>query len=116
MTYGSNPVWVNSENVTFTDNPSPNGGSAVASVAYYYCPASNAPCSSANWTPIGTATSGGTWSVTLPSTSLPADQTYDVVATATNMAPITSSVSVATGVGVDTTPPTVATPSVNGIS
>lgn len=116
VTYGSNPTWVNDENITLTDVPSANGGPAVTSVSYYSCPTSAAPCNSGNWTPIGSTSSGGTWSVIWPSASLPADGTYDVVATATNSSSVTSLVSAATEVGVDTTPPTVSTPSVNGYS
>ncbi len=116
VTYGTNPVWVNGETVTLTDSPSANGGPALASVSYYYCLATNAPCTNGNWTPIGSATSGGTWSVNWSSGSLPGDQTYDVVATATNASPLTSPPSSATEIGIDTTPPSVSTPSVNGIS
>ena len=116
VTHGTNPEWVNGETVTLTDSPSANGGPALASVSYYYCLVTSAPCTSSNWTPIGSATSGGTWSVTWSSGSLPGDQTYDVVATATNASPLTSPPSSATEIGVDTTPPSVSTPSVNGIS
>jgi hypothetical protein len=114
-TYDSNPIWVNEENVTLTDSPSSNGGS-VTSVSYYYCLTSAAPCTSSNWTSIGTTTSGGSWSVTWASASLPADGTYDLVATATDSTPLNSPVSSATEVAIDTTPPTVSTPSVNGFS
>jgi hypothetical protein len=109
-------VWVNHENVTLTDSPSTNGGPAVTSVSYYSCLASAAPCSSSNWTLIGSSTAGGNWSQTWASTSLPADQRYDVVATATNASSLTSPVSAGTAIGIDTTPPSVSPPSVNGFS
>ena len=106
---------MNSENVTLGDTPSTNGGPAVASVTYYYCLTSH-PCTSSNWTSIGTSSGGGTWSVIWTNTNLPADGTYDVVAAATNASSMASATSSATEVGIDTTPPTVSTPSVNGFS
>ena len=104
-TFGSSPIWLNKENITLTDDALTNGGPSVASVSYYYCPQSVAPCTSSNWTPIGTSSSTGTWPFTLASAMLPADGTYDVVATATNTTSLTSPVSSATEVGVDTTAP-----------
>ena len=113
-TFGSSPIWVSGENVTLTDMPSANGG-VLTSVAYYYCATASAPCTSLNWTPIGSSASGGTWSVVWPAGSLPADGTYDVVATASTSS-LTSDVSAATEVGVDTTPPNISTPNVNGFA
>jgi hypothetical protein len=112
--YGTNPYWVNDENVNLADTPSTNGGSPITSVAYYDCSTSVAPCTSANWTPIGSTSAGGSWSVTWASASLPADGTYDVVAVATDASSLTSATSSATEVGIDTTAPTNLTPSVNG--
>lgn len=106
--YGTNPYWVNGESVTLTDSPTTNGGSAIASVTYYYCLTSQPLCtnaSTANWTLIGTSTTTGTWTYTWPSTSLPADGTYYLMATATSTGLLTSSPSSATKVGVDTTAP-----------
>ena len=113
-TFGSSPIWVSGENVTLTDTPSANGG-VLTSVAYHYCATASAPCTSSNWTAIGSSTSGGTWPVVWPAGSLPADGTYDVVATASTSS-LTSDVSPATEVGVDTTPPNISTPNVNGFS
>jgi hypothetical protein len=113
ITYSSNPMWVNRENVALTDGPSANGGPAVTSVSYYYCTVSAAPCTSANWTSIGmSSTSVGSWPVTWSSTSLPADGTYDVVATATNSALLTSPVSSSIEVGIDTTGPVISAPTI----
>jgi hypothetical protein len=116
VNYGTNPTWVSGENVTLTESPSTNGGPAVTSVSYYYCQISAAPCTSSNWISIGTSSSGGSWSVTWTAAHLPTDGTYDVVATATNAVPLTSPTSSATEVGVDTTPPNVSTPQINGES
>ena len=120
--YSTNPIWFNHENVTLTDvTPSPNGGPPVSSVTYYYCLTSNGSCtntSTANWTLIGNSTaSGSNWTLTWASATLPADGTYYLMATATNSASITSGPSAtSTKVGIDTTPPTVSGPTVNGFS
>jgi Chitobiase/beta-hexosaminidase C-terminal domain len=103
--YGTSPYWVNKENVTLADMPSTNGGSPITSVAYYYCSTSSAPCTSANWTPIGSTSVSGAWAVTWTNASLPTDGTYDVVAVATDASSLTSATSSATEVGIDTTPP-----------
>jgi hypothetical protein len=105
VNYGTNPYWVNKENVTLTDTPSTNGGSAIASVSYYDCATAVAPCTSSNWTPIGSGSVGPNWSSTWNGTSLPADGTYDVVAIATNSGSISSTTSSATEAGIDTTAP-----------
>ena len=119
--YSTNPIWFNMENVTLTDSPSVNGGASVSSVTYYYCLISSPSCtnvSTANWTPIGTSTaSGSNWTLTWSSSSLPLDGSYYLMATATNSSSITSGPSSSsTEIGIDTTPPTVSTPSVNGYS
>ena len=117
--FGTNPYWVNRENVTLTDTPSTNGGSAIASVTYYYCLTSQGSCtnsSTANWTLIGTSTTTGTWSLTWASGSLPVDGPYYLMATATNTSSLTSGLSSSTEVGIDTTAPNVSQPTVNGIS
>jgi hypothetical protein len=119
--YSTNPIWFNKENVTLTDSPSVNGGPSVSSVTYYYCLTSNSSCtntSTANWISIGTSTaSGSNWTLTWASTTLPADGTYYLMATATNSSSITSGPSSSsTEIGIDTMSPTVSTPSVNGIS
>lgn len=119
--YSTAPMWFDKENVTLTDTPSANGGTSVASVTYYYCLTSNALCtnsSTANWTSIGTSTaSGSSWTLTWASTALPADAKYYLMATATNSSSITGGPSsTSTEIGIDTTPPSVSTPSVNGVS
>jgi hypothetical protein len=114
VNYGTSPYWVKNENVTLGDTPTTNGGSPIASVAYYYCSTSVTPCTSGNWIPIASTSAGGGWTVTWASASLPTDGTYDVVAVATNASSLTSATSSATAVGIDTTPPTNLTPSVNG--
>jgi len=118
LTYGTNPIWVNTktgENVTLTDAPTDVGGTGVASVAYYYCPSSAGSCTSGTpWVSIGSSSTGPNWSVSWA--SLPADATYNLVAVATGDNTSVSPVSTATLTGVDSTPPTVSTPSVNGIS
>lgn len=111
--YGTNPIWVNEEPVTLTDAPS-DAGSGVASVTYYYCAGSSGSCTSSNGTLIGTSSnSSNAYSVTL-NTPLPADNEYQLVATATDNAGNTSAASPSTLIGVDTTPPTVSQPGVNG--
>ena len=75
VNYGTNPYWVDKENVTLTDAPAANGGSAIASVSYYDCATAAAPCTSSNWTLIGSGSSGPNWSATWTGTSLPADGT-----------------------------------------
>jgi hypothetical protein len=121
ISHGTNPIWFDKENVSLTDSPTVNGGPSVSSVTYYYCLTSNSLCtnaSTANWTPIGTSTaSGSSWTLPWAGASLPADGTYYLMATATNSSSITSGPSSAsTQIGIDTTPPTVSTPSVNGVS
>jgi hypothetical protein len=118
--YSTAPIWFDKEPVTLTDSPSVNGGPAVSSVTYYYCLTSNSSCtntSTANWTSIGTSTASGTnWTLTWASTALPADGKYYLMATATNSSSVTSGPSsTSTQVGIDTTPPSVSTPSVNGV-
>ena len=111
-TYGSNPIWVNNETVTLTDSPTDVGGSGVASVAYYYCPSAASTCTSSTpWTSIKATSAGGTWSV--PWSGLPTDGTYKVVAVATGNNTDVSNPSTATLVGIDTTGPTVAAPTVS---
>ena len=112
VNHGTNPYWVDREDVTLTDITAANGGPAVTSVSYYYCPVSSAPCTSSNWTFIGNSTGGGNWAVPWASGSLPSDGIYDVVAIATNAASLTSPTSAASEVGVDTTGPIVSAPSV----
>ena len=111
VTYGSNPTYVSNETVTLTDTSVSDAGSGVQSVAYYYCAGSSGPCST---TLIGSSnTASGNYSVTW--NTPPTDGPYRIEAVATdNVTNATTSAS--TLVTVDTTPPNVSTPSVNGIS
>ena len=114
VTYSSNPVYVDSEPVTLTESAS-DAGSGVGSVSYYYCAGSSGSCTAGTpWTLIGTSTNAGsnfsfTWN-----TPLPADGTYQIVAVGTDNVGNTSSSSPSSLVAVDTTPPTVTQPGVNG--
>ncbi len=112
--FGSNPVWVNNqsgESVTLSDVAADPGGPNVASVAYYYCAASSGSCTSSTpWNSIGSSSTGASFLVTW--NSLPADGQYNVVAVATGQNTNMSNVSTATLVGVDTTGPLVAAPTV----
>jgi hypothetical protein len=111
--YGTNPTWVDGVNVTLTDSPTANG-SPVASVSYYYCPIADGSCNNSDWTFINSSSTGPHWTASW--SSLPADGTYNVVATATNTNSNTSNPSSPTAVGIDTHAPTVSTPTVNGFS
>jgi len=112
VTYGSNPIYVNNENVTLTDTSASDAGSGVKSVAYYYCAGSSGSCSTIL---IGSSsTASGNYAVTW-STPLPSDGPYRIEAVATDKLTNTTT-SASTLVTVDTTPPSVSTPSVNGIS
>jgi hypothetical protein len=115
-TSGSNPEYLNQEDVTLTDTASANSGPPVASVAYYYCPTSAGTCTASNGTLIGSSTSGPTWSFIWTAANLPADGTYNVIAVATNTTPLNSAASSPTEIGIDRSPPTVPTPNVNGFS
>ncbi|MGZ0151929.1 hypothetical protein ACXJJ3_33065 [Kribbella sp. WER1] len=88
--------------------------SGVAAVAYYRCTGATGSCTAANWTAIGSSTATG-FAVT---TTAPfaADGTYRVVAVATDAAGNVSGPSPATVLTVDTTPPAVSRPTVNGHS
>jgi hypothetical protein len=115
VTYGTNPIYVKSEPVTLTDTSVSDAGSGVKSVAYYYCAGSSGSCSSSNGTLIGSSsTASGNYSITW-NTPLPADGPYRIGTVATDNVTNTTT-SGSTLVTVDTTPPTVSTPSVNGFS
>jgi hypothetical protein len=90
--------------------------SGVASVGYYRCTGATGSCTATNWTAIGSSTSAaGSFAVTT-SAPLAADGTYRIVAVATDAAGNLSGPSTARVLTVDTTPPTVASPTVNGHS
>jgi hypothetical protein len=83
----------------------------VSSVTYYECPASAGTCNAAApWTVIGTSSNGPSWSFSW--SNLPAEGTYNVVAVATGANATVSAPSAAAQLGVDTTGPTIAAPSV----
>jgi hypothetical protein len=104
-------TWTNGQSMSLSDTVTAGAGT-VNTVSYYWCTTSSCS-SSGNF--IGTSTNGGpTWSV--PWSSLPAsDGVYYVVAVATDSL-TNSGTSTATQVGIDTTAPSVSTPSVNGYS
>ncbi len=110
-TYANGTVtWTNGQSVGLSDTVAPGAGT-VNAVSYYWC--TTASCNSSVGTLIGTSTNGGpTWSE--PWSSLPtSDGVYYVVAVATDSLSDTGT-STAAEVGIDTTPPAVSTPSVNG--
>jgi hypothetical protein len=116
VTSGTNPTFVNNEPVNLTDAPS-DSGSGVHSLAYFFCSGATGACTSVTpWTAIGsTSTSAGNWPVTW-ATPLPTDGPYRLVAVATDNAGNVSASSAATLATVDTTPPSVSRPIVNGNS
>ena len=105
--------WVNAETVNLTDSVSDGGAGSVSSVAYYRCATST--CTATNGTLIGNG-SGGSWSYSWTAGNLPvSDGTFYIVAVATDSLSNVGTSST-TEIGVDRTPPTVSTPSVNGLS
>jgi hypothetical protein len=106
-------VFVDNEVVTLTDAAT-DAHSGVASVGYYYCAGATGSCTSANWTAIGSSTASASSFAVASSAPLAADGPYRIVVVATDAAGNNSGPSVATPVTVDTTPPTVARPTVNG--
>ncbi len=112
--YGTNPYWVNAEMVGLTDTVTYSGAGTVSSVSYYYC-YDNSSCTSSNGTLIGTATSGGSWSVnwTITSSVPTNDGHYYVIAVATDSLSNVGT-SPTTDIGIDRQAPTNLTPSVNG--
>jgi hypothetical protein len=111
---GTSPIYVNNETVTFTDSAT-DADSGVTSVSYFYCAGATGSCTATNGTLIGTSTSGPSYAVTSGAPLAPSDGTYRVVAVVTDNAG-NKSTSNATIVAIDTTPPTVSRPTVNGHS
>jgi len=113
--YSTSPYWVNAETVGLTDTVTYSGAGTVSSVSYYYC--STSSCTASNGTFIGTSTTGSSWSVnwTITSNVPTNDGVYYVVAVATDSLNNVGTSST-TEIGIDRTPPTVSTPSVNGYS
>jgi hypothetical protein len=113
--YGASPLYVDNESVTLTDSPS-DADSGVYSVSYYYCASAVTTCTSSNGTLIGSSTTAaGGFAVSSASPLASPDGTYKVVAVATDSVQ-NSTTSSSTLIYVDTTPPTVARPTVNGHS
>lgn len=113
VTFGSNPIYVNSEALTFTALAS-DADSGVTSVSYYSCPTATGSCTSATGTLLGSSsTAAGDFAVT--SSALTAQGPYQIIAVALDNAGNTTA-SASTLIAVDTTPPTVSRPTVNGHS
>ncbi|WP_432879854.1 hypothetical protein ACQPYH_33960 [Kribbella sp. CA-245084] len=106
-------TFVGNTAVTLTDAAT-DDFSGVASVAYYRCTGATGSCTAANWTALGSSSSAG-FSLT-KSAPFATDGAYRVVAVATDAAGNVSAPSAATALTVDTTPPTVSRPTVNGHS
>jgi hypothetical protein len=109
----NNVYWVNAETVGLTDSVTDAGAGTVSTVAYYECATTS--CSASNGTLVGDG-SGANWSFSWTAGNLPAsDGTVYIVAVATDSLSNVGTSS-PTEIGVDRTPPTVATPNVNGDS
>lgn len=106
-------TFVGNEVVTLTDAAT-DADSTVASVAYYYCAGATGSCTSTNWTAIGSSTAASGSFPVNSNAPLAADGPYRIVAVATDTAGNHSTPSPATPLTVDTTPPTVSRPTVNG--
>jgi hypothetical protein len=116
VTFGTSPLFVNHEVVTLTDAAT-DAHSGVSSVSYYYCTGASGSCTSANWTAIGSSTtSAGNFSATTNAFVSSPDGPYQIVAIAVDNVGNSTGPSAATPVTVDTTPPTVSRPTVNGNS
>lgn len=112
--FGTNPIFVTSEQLTLSSAATDPGASAtgVADVKYYFCAGASGSCTSSNGTLIDTSsTATGGYPVTWSSPS--PDGPYRIVAVAKDNAN-NSATSPATLISVDTTPPSVSTPIVNG--
>ncbi|MEV0788881.1 hypothetical protein [Kribbella sp. NPDC050459] len=112
VTFGT---FVNGGAVTLT-SAATDAHSGVASVAYYYCAGSTGACTSANWTAIGSSTAATNGFPVGSNAPFAADGPYRIVAVATDAAGNLSAPSPATQLSVDTTPPSVSRPIVNGHS
>ena len=113
VTFGSNPVYVKNETVTLSTSAT-DADSGVNAVSYYLCAVSASNCGTGAGTLLGSSgTATGGYPVS--TAALTADGAYQVVAVAVDRAGNTS-VSAATLLTVDTTPPTVSRPTVNGHS
>ncbi|HET6741633.1 MAG TPA: hypothetical protein VFH76_21965 [Kribbella sp.] len=72
-----------SNGATLTDTSSDGSGSGVKSIGYFYCATYAGPCTSANWTAIGSSTNAAT-NYQVSWTSQPANGAYQVVAISTD--------------------------------
>ena len=112
--FGTNPIFVTHETLTLSSAATDTGVGAtgVATVKYYFC-AGSGSCTAGTGTLIDTsATAAGAYPVTW-STSTLADGPYQVIAVAKDNAN-NQATSPPTAISVDTTPPSVSTPIVNG--
>ncbi|MGW6199659.1 hypothetical protein ACWF0M_26145 [Kribbella sp. NPDC055110] len=112
---GSFGSFVGNTAVTLTDSAA-DDFSGVASVAYYRCTGATGSCTATNWTAVGSSTSAAASFAVTKSAPFAADGAYRIVAVATDAAGNVSGPSATTALTVDTTPPTVARPTVNGHS
>lgn len=112
---GSFGSFVGNTAVTLTDTAT-DDFSGVTSVAYYRCTGATGSCTATNWTSIGSSTAAATSFAITKSAPFAADGAYRIVAVATDAAGNVSGPSATTALTVDTTPPTVARPTVNGHS
>lgn len=113
VTSGSNPVYVPSTAVTFTDAAT-DADSGVRSVAYYRC-AGSGGCSATTGTQIGSSSTGSTYSVQSSVPFAPSDGTYSVVAVVTDKAGNVST-SASLLIALDSAAPSASAPVVNGNS
>ena len=113
VTYGSNPVFVKNETVSFTSTAT-DTDSGVSSVGYYLCAVSAGNCGNGTGSLLGSS-STATGGYPVSSSALTSDGAYQVVAVATDNAG-NRSISAPTLITVDTLPPTVSRPTVNGHS
>lgn len=112
--FGSNPTYVSSEALTFSDAATDDvGGTGVQSVVYYYC-AGSAGCTTGGTQISSGSSTAPNYSVT---SSVPAfangDGQYSVVAVVTDKAG-NQTRSAAVVIALDTTTPTASAPTVNG--
>ncbi len=115
VTFGSAPLYVSNEVVTFTDAAT-DADSGVKTVSYYRCPGTVGSCTATTGTLIGTSsTATGHYPVNAPAPLGSADGTYTISAVVTdNAGNVTTSTAVL--VDLDTIAPTASRPTVNGNS
>jgi hypothetical protein len=114
--FGTNPMFVNDENISLTDSAGDGSGSGVQSVTYSYCTDDGAGGCAGGSTVIGSSASSAGSFATPWTAPLPTDGTYRITAVATDNLGNAGSTSSATLVAVDKTPPAISRPIVNGHS